>query len=562
LDSAHLYDDAAGIPEGHWSRLFYQHVYLSFDDSQFADLYEEGGRYPISPSLLACLTLLQGMFGVSDRAAVENTIMRRDWRIALGVESDYEGFDPSVLTRFRQRLRAGGMEREIFERTLGRIEELGLLSGRRRLRVDATHLVADVARLNRAEAVQEAIRLVVVEAYEAYPELRESLEFMLLYEAYGEERWIGGSRYDEERMLTLGRAGYQLLELLGDRSTKRKSILASLLAQHFVRSEGAVESRGGDDDPPAEAPIWTPHDPGVQCGKKRGQQWLGNKAHIVETADATDERPNVITDVLVTAPQREDSTVLWEVAGRARFRTPEVETLLADSGYASGANSAAAGELGIDLVAPPRANTQRGRGRYPPEAFAIDFEELVATCPAGQRSRRGIVRKRDIHFRFSEAACRACDRRSECTDSRAGRTLGISRHYEQLCRDRARARTEAFWNLYSRRAGIEATISKLVQCCGLRRSRYRGESGRALHAFMSAAALNVRRMLRWLATDAGPQQRSGRGVAVVSAFLPVAGCWLHPMAALCGALHRPMARSRDLARDRRPNSQPASAANP
>lgn len=108
LDSAHLYDDAAGIPEDHWSRLFYEHVYLSFDDSQFADLYEEGGRYPISPSFLACLTLLQGMFGVSDRAAVENTIMRRDWRIALGIESDYQGFDPSVLTRFRQRLRAGG----------------------------------------------------------------------------------------------------------------------------------------------------------------------------------------------------------------------------------------------------------------------------------------------------------------------------------------------------------------------------------------------------------------------------------------------------------------------
>jgi hypothetical protein len=121
-----------------------------------------------------------------------------------------------VLTRFRQRLQAAGWERTIFETVLARIEALGLLANRRRLRVDATHLVAEVARLNQAEAVQEAIRL-VVEVYEQYPELRESFAFLWLYEAYGEERWIGGSRWDEERLLRSGRAGYQLLELLGER---------------------------------------------------------------------------------------------------------------------------------------------------------------------------------------------------------------------------------------------------------------------------------------------------------------------------------------------------------
>ena len=81
LHTAHLYDDAAGIPDHHWSRLFFEHVYCAFDDDDFADLYEEGGRYPVSPRLLACISLLQYLRRASDREAVDNSLMRRDWRI-------------------------------------------------------------------------------------------------------------------------------------------------------------------------------------------------------------------------------------------------------------------------------------------------------------------------------------------------------------------------------------------------------------------------------------------------------------------------------------------------
>jgi len=520
LTSAHLHDDAPGIPPDHWSRLFFEHVYCAFDDAQFADLYEEGGRYPISPSFLSCLTLLQRMFGVSDRGAVENTIMRRDWRMALGITTDYDGFDPSVLTRFRQRLQAQGLERAIFETTLAQIDTLGLLAERRRLRVDATHLVADVARLNGAEAVQEAIRLVVVEAYERYRELRQSFEFLLLHEAYAEERWIGGSHYDDERMLTLGRAGYRLLALLGERETERVAVLTALLAQHFMQVQGEDLRLRVPDDPSPGKFIHTPHDPQVERGKKGRREWLGAKVHVVETADPAKERPNVITDVLVTAPQQEDSTVLPDIAARARFRTPEANVLLADGGYASAANSERTAALGIDLVAPPRPNTRRARGKLPPEAFAINVAQQRAICPMGHVNVRWAIRRKTVQIHFPPAVCNACPQRARCTDGHTGRTVAISRHYEQLCRDRARAKTGAFWKLYRSRSAIEATFSHLVRSCGLRRSPYRGRSGRALHAFMAAAALNVRRALRWLAKSGQPD--IGPGGEAVSPSAPVA----------------------------------------
>jgi len=149
MDAAYQSDDLAGIGAAHWSRLFYEQVFLALDDEDFADLYEEGARCPVSPRLLACVTLLQRMFGVSDRMAVENTIMRRDWRIALGIESDWEGFDASVVCRFRQRLTAACADRRLFEVSVERMEAAGLLKGRGRVRLDATRLVADVAQLVR-----------------------------------------------------------------------------------------------------------------------------------------------------------------------------------------------------------------------------------------------------------------------------------------------------------------------------------------------------------------------------------------------------------------------------
>jgi len=112
LDAAHLSDQAAGIPHDDWSRFFFEQIHCSFNDADFTDLCEQGDRYPISPALPACLTILQYMFRVSDRAAVENTVMRRDWRIALGRTDDWAGFDPSVLCNFRKRLVRHGRDRE------------------------------------------------------------------------------------------------------------------------------------------------------------------------------------------------------------------------------------------------------------------------------------------------------------------------------------------------------------------------------------------------------------------------------------------------------------------
>ena len=135
----------------------------------------------------------------------------------------------------------------------------------------------------------------------------------------------------------------------------------------------------------------------------------------------------MLTDVVTTGPRDEDSTVLQMIVRRARSGPTESDTLMADGGYASAANSKAAALMGIDLVAPPRANTRRGKLSI--EAFAIDFGRQVAKCPQGHESVAWREMGRGIQIRFDAKICAACPRRAECRLPRRLRSRILARSY-------------------------------------------------------------------------------------------------------------------------------------
>jgi len=500
-ETAHIYDDAEGIPENHWSRLFFSHVFSHFTDEQFAGMYKERGRYPVSPRFLACICILQSMFRASDRQAVENTIMRRDWRIALGIGRDYKGFCPTVLVRFRARLLAHDGAQEVFDTVIGRVEQLGLLRNRQRVRVDATHLLADVSWLSRCEMVREAIRVTVCDLYDRHPELHDRVDLLGLYDRYGEEHWLGPGRENDQTLIEFGRDAKALLALCGELAVKGKQELAQILEENYTFPE--------DGSPqPVEASelasdrIATPHDAELRCAKKGDKMWLGDKVHLVETADPG--CVNFILDLLVTAGRVADLTVVERLGWRLRSRYPWARRLLADGGYAAAANSTICEALGIDLVCPP--HPEPNTGLIPASEFNINFKERYALCPEGHRSCSWSPNGNKVNIRFPVTACRDCPRRDECTRSKRGRHMGISKDYEQLQRDRERAARLGHAAEYRNRAAIEGTISEAVRCCGLRRSRYRGSPKRRLHAYLAATALNVRRLLRALKTEGGPKK--------------------------------------------------------
>ena len=547
LDCAHVSDTAAGIPPQHWSRRFFQHIFCAFSDDQFADLYQEGGRYPISPSLLAAITLLQFIFRVPDREAVENTIMRRDWRMALGLGPDWTGFDPTVLVRFRQRLRKHKQTHLLLKAVLAQAKDLGLLT-HRRVRMDASHLLADVARLSRADALAEALRLTITALEAAHPELRERPDFLRLLELYGEENWVGNGNSSEPRLRELGRDAQALLAIGAEypEPGPAAATLAQMVAENFLEAEPSAaepSAAGPEPRPPEQLPpdrMLTPHDPEVKAGRKGDLRWLGDKVHVVETAEP--DRPNFIIDMVVTDPHQDDSTLTLELLQRARFILPKLNQGLGDTGYASASNSRQAADMGIELITPARPPSHRGR--LPASEFELDFAHQTARCPEGHACTCWSTRGKYLEIRFPRHACAACPRRSECTSSKQGRSLHLSKDYQQLQADRARMARPEFAEIYRLRAGIEATISQLVHRCGLRRSRYRGSPGRELHALLAGAGLNAWRLIACL-LPAEPAAEAVTQAAPAGFSSVVQGLYRLVQASLRAA-HRPRALSSPL----------------
>jgi hypothetical protein len=89
---------------------------------------EDNGRPAVDPVLLCGVTLLQFMEKVADRAAAEHVVYHLGWKYALDLTLTDEGFHPTVLVYFRDRLEEKAAERVIFDGVVKLLVELGLVN--------------------------------------------------------------------------------------------------------------------------------------------------------------------------------------------------------------------------------------------------------------------------------------------------------------------------------------------------------------------------------------------------------------------------------------------------
>jgi transposase len=92
--------------------------------------------------------VIQFAAGLTDRQAAEAVRARIDLKYAMGLELTDSGFDHSVLSEFRDRVIAGGVERRLLDDMLTRFRELDLIKARGQQRTDSTHILAAVRKLN------------------------------------------------------------------------------------------------------------------------------------------------------------------------------------------------------------------------------------------------------------------------------------------------------------------------------------------------------------------------------------------------------------------------------
>jgi transposase len=98
-----------------------------YADERFVGAFGVRGRPGICPAQLMMATVLQFTEDLTDRQAAEAVRDRITWEYALGLELDDPGFDPTVLSEFRDRLVAGDLVRLALDALLERLVTQGLV---------------------------------------------------------------------------------------------------------------------------------------------------------------------------------------------------------------------------------------------------------------------------------------------------------------------------------------------------------------------------------------------------------------------------------------------------
>jgi transposase len=502
-----------------------------YEDGDFGPAYGVRGAPGISPAQLAMVTVLQFTENLTDRQAADAVRARLDWKYALGLALEDEGFDHTVLSEFRARLVAGSLELAILDLLLGRLAGAGLLAAGGRQRTDSTHVVARIRDLNRLELAGEAVRA----ALEA---LAAAAPHWLAGVIDGSWQHVYGQRIDEIRLpaskakraglaVQYGKDGYHLLDAVGAPGAPgwlgelpAVQALRVIWVQQYCRAgehgEKVIRREASEHGlPPGRLQVISPYDLDARYCEKRGKGWIGYKVHITETCSrAADDdpgtgrpaAPNLITNVATTQATVADAAMTGPVHDMLDAAGLLPGEHAVDAGYTSAGLLLAARARGITLIGPLLADTspQARAGGYTTEAFTIDWDRQQVTCPQGavsttwspcsQRGTEAIV------VRFAAAACQACPAKGMCTRSaRSGRQLSLRPRevHEAVIQARAAQATSQWKARYSIRAGVEGTMRQATHVTGIRRARYLGLPKTRLEHNAAAAAINLIRLDAW-----------------------------------------------------------------
>jgi len=490
-----------------------------FTDEQFVDLFPNIGQPAEAPWRLALVTVLQFAENLTDRQAADAVRGRIDWKYALSLELTDDGFDFSVLTEFRSRLVASSAEGRLFNTLLTQFEERGLLKSRGKQRTDSTHILAAIRQLNQLELVHETLRYALNELAlqaAAWLKCRVSADWFERYSQRTSNYLLPKQETERQAWAEqVGRDGLWLLEQLyaGGQypelvAIAAVNILRCVWLQNFYPDDGHMRLREPKDQPPSAQRITSPYDLEARYSTKREISWTGYKVHLTETCDAA--LPHLIINV-ETRPSTEPDHAVTDGVHDHLAQTGRLPAEhFVDQGYMSVDHLVRAHEKhAIELMGPVPDDTswQARQKGYDSPQFTIDWDNERALCPQGHlscswslaktRSQRPVVK-----IKFRHADCSVCPVIARCTDNHEKRrTLTIlfpQAHFEAQQLARQRQQTTDFKEAYATRAGVEGTISQAACALGARRSRYRGMTKTHFQHLVTAAAINLLRVLDWL----------------------------------------------------------------
>jgi hypothetical protein len=478
-----------------------------FPDSLFTDLFAQVGRRSVPPSVVAAVMVLQRLEGLSDREAVDRFAFDVRWRYAAGIGgwdgAGRAGFAHTVLVDMRERLRRSERPDRIFEVALAAARQAGLL-GRRRV-LDSTPLYDAVATMDTITLIRSAVRGLLTAAGRGLAaELRAVLTSGDDYTSTTKPVVDWDDKTAREALVdSRARDGYALLTSLDGRKDlpepvmQAMTLLATVLGQDLETGDDRILRIARKV---AADRVISTVDPQARHGHKTSHRGFdGYKGHL-----AVDPDSEIITATSVTAGNTGDAGPVPDLIGDLTEppagdsdTTPADTAVYGDAAYGTGEVLERLHDAGIDIktkVQPPVAPA----GTFTKDQFTIDLGAGTVTCPNQVTT---TIRPISEHPRHAGKAdfgkhCVDCPLRAQCTASKTGRQITISRWETHLSTARTR-QTDPGWKADYRatRPKVERKIAHLMRRRhGGRRARMRGLPRVTADFTLLAAATNLARL--------------------------------------------------------------------
>jgi transposase len=491
---------------------------------ELAQCYEpENGRPGIEPVVLLGVLIFQFMERVPDRQAVELVKYHLGWKLALNLKLGADGFHPTTLVHFRQRLLEAGKSGMAFGVVLKALQEEGFIAKRSRQRLDSTHILGAVARMSALECVRETLAVALDELEEKLTKDQRPEFWEELRERYVESK-LDYKSAEETLQSKRRQAGADCLRLLEwleplgaeVREAKGVALLRKVLSQQYeVQQSGQIEPVKVH----ASGIVQNPHDADVEWSAKghgkEKKEWKGYKIQVAETVASQEDQSSFIASVVTQrATESDDAGLPATLQKQKALGLGLPSELYTDGAYISGRAIQEAKEAGWQLVGPaqPSASRVRLAKEYRIEAFDISITERKALCPDGKTStncsKLTEEKSGKVTYRFEFGSqCHSCPHKAACVPSALPhRTILVGAYHEELQQRRRDQQSEEFQLRMHQRNAIEGTISELVRGYSLRHARYRGLVKVDLQNQLIATACNIKRWFRkLLGTDFASQ---------------------------------------------------------
>lgn len=472
------------VPEGSVHAFLARHRKELFPDELFEDLFpSDRGRPSVASDVIAAVMVLKSLEGLSDREATRRLRTDISWKVACGLTLTDEGFHPTVLTLWRNRLRSSERPQRIFDAVRSVITATNVLAGR-------DHRVLDATVLDDAVTTQDAVMQLVTAIRRARREIPQAKAITLHAHDYDNDPGKPDCAWDDQE------AREQMVSALVADALRVLDVLVEIdLTPAQQEAAGLLALVAGQDVEPGEADgTWriakgtspgrmvSAVDPDSRHVHKSVSTYRdGYKAHF-----AVEPETGLITACTLTPGNTPD--------GPAGVDLLEDENegldVLADSAYGSGEVRQSLDDAGHRQTIKPIPLRSAIPGGFNRDDFNVDLDARTATCPAGHT----VAITTKGHASFARH-CSACPLRDRCTNAKAGKKLVITRHDRQLQRARRRAREPDFIESYrTMRPMVERTIAWFV-AHGHRKVRYRGVERNQFWVHTRSAALNLRRLL-------------------------------------------------------------------